>query len=72
MDFEFEASLVYRGSSRSARATQRNPVSKNKTKQKTKTKQRTNKNKERKEKKRKEKKRKEKKGKKVYLWDYST
>jgi hypothetical protein len=30
---EFEASLVYRVSSRSARATQRNPVSKNKTKQ---------------------------------------
>jgi hypothetical protein len=34
-DFEFEASLVYRVSSRTARATQRNPVSKkqNKTKQ---------------------------------------
>jgi hypothetical protein len=32
---EFEASLVYRVSSRTARATQRNPVSKN---QKTKTK----------------------------------
>jgi hypothetical protein len=31
---EFEASLVYRVSSRIARATQRNPVSKNKTKQK--------------------------------------
>jgi hypothetical protein len=33
---EFEASLVYRGSSRTARAIQRNPVSKktNKTKQK--------------------------------------
>jgi hypothetical protein len=44
---EFEASLVYRVSSRTARATQRNPVSKKK--------------KERK-KKRKEKKRKEKKG----------
>jgi hypothetical protein len=43
---EFEASLVYRVSSRTARATQRNPVSKNK---------------ERKRKKRKEKKRKEKK-----------
>jgi hypothetical protein len=27
--FEFEASLVYRVSSRAARATQRNPVSKN-------------------------------------------
>ena len=27
--FEFEASLVYRVSSRTARATQRNPVSKN-------------------------------------------
>jgi hypothetical protein len=34
---EFEASLVYRVSSRKARATQRNPVSK-KTKNKTKTK----------------------------------
>jgi hypothetical protein len=43
---EFKASLVYRVSSRTARATQRNPVSRNKT---------------RKEKKRKEKKRKEKK-----------
>jgi hypothetical protein len=31
---EFEASLVYRVSSRTARATQRNPVSKNKNKQK--------------------------------------
>jgi hypothetical protein len=30
---EFEASLVYKVSSRTARATQRNPVSKNKTKQ---------------------------------------
>jgi hypothetical protein len=30
---EFEASLVYRVSSRTARATQRNPVFKNKTKQ---------------------------------------
>jgi hypothetical protein len=30
---EFQASLVYRVSSRTARATQRNPVSKNKTKQ---------------------------------------
>jgi hypothetical protein len=30
---ELEASLVYRVSSRTARATQRNPVSKNKTKQ---------------------------------------
>jgi hypothetical protein len=32
---EFKASLVYRVSSKTARATQRNPVSKNKTKQKT-------------------------------------
>jgi hypothetical protein len=40
---EFEASLVYRVSSRSARATQRNPVSK---KQKTKTKQNTKQNKQ--------------------------
>jgi hypothetical protein len=31
--YEFEASLVYRVSSRTARATQRNPVSKNKNKQ---------------------------------------
>jgi hypothetical protein len=46
---EFEVILVYRVSSRTARATQRNPVSKNK-KQKTKTKNKnkkpqTNKNK---------------------------
>ena len=42
MDFcEFEASLVYRVSSRTARATQRNPVSKTKTKIKTKTKTKT-------------------------------
>jgi hypothetical protein len=36
--YEFEASLVYRVSSMTARATQRNPVSKNKTKTKNKTK----------------------------------
>jgi hypothetical protein len=36
--FEFEASLVYRVSSRTARATQRNPVSKTKTKTKQKNK----------------------------------
>jgi hypothetical protein len=35
---EFKASLVYRVSSRTARATQRNPVSKTKTKNKTKNK----------------------------------
>jgi hypothetical protein len=35
---EFEVSLVYRVSSRTARATQRNPVSEKKTKTKTKTK----------------------------------
>jgi hypothetical protein len=35
---EFEASLVYKVSSRIARAIQRNPVSKNKTKTKTKNK----------------------------------
>jgi hypothetical protein len=35
---EFEASLVYRASSRTARATQRNPVSKNKTNKKEKEK----------------------------------
>jgi hypothetical protein len=39
---EFEASLVYRVSSRTARATQRNPVSKKKKKQKQKTKQKKN------------------------------
>jgi hypothetical protein len=42
---ELEASLVYKVSSRIARATQRNPVSKNKTKQnktKTKTKKKNN------------------------------
>jgi hypothetical protein len=39
---EFKASLVYRVSSRIARATQRNPVSKNKTKQ-NKTNKQTNK-----------------------------
>jgi hypothetical protein len=50
---EFEASLVYRVNSRTARATQRNPVSKN---QKKKKKRRE---KKRKEKKRKEEKRKE-------------
>jgi hypothetical protein len=33
---EFEASLVYRVSSKTARATQRNPVSKNKTNKQTK------------------------------------
>jgi hypothetical protein len=69
--FEFEASLVYKVSSRTARAVQRNPVSKpnqtkpNQTKpNQTKTNQnktKTNKEKKRKEKKRKEKKRKEKK-----------
>jgi hypothetical protein len=62
---EFEASLVYKVSSRTARATQRNPVSKNqKRKKKRKGKERKGKErkgKERKEKKRKEKKRKEKK-----------
>jgi hypothetical protein len=35
---EFEASLVYKVSSRTARATQRNPASKNKNKNKNKTK----------------------------------
>jgi hypothetical protein len=36
---EFEASLLYKVSSRTARATQRNPVSKNKNKKKTKNKE---------------------------------
>jgi hypothetical protein len=44
---EFEASLVYRVSSRTARPTQRNPVSKNK-KTKTKTKTKTTQNKQKK------------------------
>jgi hypothetical protein len=35
---EFEASLIYKVSSRTARAIQRNPVSKNKTKQNKQTK----------------------------------
>jgi hypothetical protein len=56
---EFEASLIYRVSSRTSRATQRNPVSKNQRKRK----EKKRKEKKRKEKKRKEKKRKEKKGK---------
>jgi hypothetical protein len=43
---EFQASLVYKVSSRTARATQRNPVSKNKKKQK---KQKKKRKKERKE-----------------------
>jgi hypothetical protein len=56
---EFEASLVYRLSSRTARATQINPVLKTKNKkQKTKNKKQKTKNKKKKEKKRKEKKRK--------------
>jgi hypothetical protein len=42
---EFEASLVYRVSSRTARALQRNPVSKKKKQKKTKKKQKKNKNK---------------------------
>jgi hypothetical protein len=39
--FEFETSLVYKVSSRIARAIQRNPVSKTKTKTKTKQQQKT-------------------------------
>jgi hypothetical protein len=38
---EFEASLVYKVSSRTARATQRNPVSKNNKTKQNKTKQKT-------------------------------
>jgi hypothetical protein len=56
---ELEASLVYKVSSRTARAIQRNPVSKTKRKEK-KRKEKKRKEKKRKEKKRKEKKRKEK------------
>jgi hypothetical protein len=55
---EFKANLVYSLSSRIARATQRNPVSK---KKKRKERKKEKKRKKRKEKKRKEKKRKEKK-----------
>jgi hypothetical protein len=51
---EFKGSLVYRVSSRTARATQKNPVSKNK---KQKQKKERKKERKRKEKKRKEKKR---------------
>jgi hypothetical protein len=43
---EFEASLVYRVSSRIARATQRNPVSKSKAKQTNKQTNKTNKTKQ--------------------------
>jgi hypothetical protein len=49
--YDFEASLVYRVSSRIARATQRNPISKNKPKKKKKKKERK---KERKKEKRKQ------------------
>ena len=45
--FEFEASLVYKVSSRKARATQRNPVSKNQKKKKKKEKKRKEKKKKR-------------------------
>jgi hypothetical protein len=54
---EFQASLVYKVSSRTARAIQRNPVSKNqKTKKKTKKQKTTTKKKKQKQKKKKEKK----------------
>jgi hypothetical protein len=53
---EFEASLVYKVSSRTARATQRNPVSKKQTnKQKTKTKTKKERKKRREKGKKKEK-----------------
>jgi hypothetical protein len=58
---EFEASLVYKVSSTTAKATQRNPVWEKK-------KKKERKEKKRKEKKRKEKKRKEKKRKKTVLY----
>jgi hypothetical protein len=64
---EFEASLVYRVSSRTARAIQRNPVS-TPPPQGKERKGKERKGKERKEKKRKEKKRKEKKEKPVCRW----
>jgi hypothetical protein len=61
--YDFEVSLVYKVSSRTARATQRNPVSKIKKKKKKgkKKERKKRREKKRKEKKRKEKKRKEKK-----------
>jgi hypothetical protein len=43
-DSEFKASLVYKVSSRTGRATQRHPVSKNKTKKPTTTKKKQTKN----------------------------
>jgi hypothetical protein len=43
---ELEASLVYRVSSRTARATQRNPVSKNQNKEEKERKEKTKQNKE--------------------------
>jgi hypothetical protein len=46
---EFEASLVYKVSSRTARAIQRNPVSKTKTNKNKKTKTKTNKKTKKKE-----------------------
>jgi hypothetical protein len=64
---EFEASLVYKVSSRTARATQRNPVSENQKKKKTKKQKKKKKKKERKKRKRKRKKRKEKKKKKKVI-----
>jgi hypothetical protein len=72
---EFKASLVYRVSCRTARAIQRNPVSKTnkqtnkqtKRKKEKKRKEKKRKEKKRKEKKRKEKKRKEKKKRKRYI-----
>jgi hypothetical protein len=49
--YEFEASLVYRVSSRTARATQKNPVSKNQKKNQKKKKKKKEKRKKKKEKK---------------------
>jgi hypothetical protein len=46
---EFETSLVYKVNSRTARAIQRNPVSKNKNKNKNKNKQKKKQNKKKKE-----------------------
>ena len=62
---EFEASLVYKVRSRTARATQRNPVSKKEKKRK----EKKRKDKKRKEKKRKEKKRKERKMFTMLTWE---
>ena len=65
---EFEANLVYRVSSRTARATQRKPVLKNKNKQTTTTKKPPNQKKKKKKKKKPTKKKKKKELKIIKKW----